>query len=176
MPLSKDGLVIVPYRSNDKAGRSIKNINKITHKAIRQAAFRSGKELVKHAKTEILKKGNRSGHIYKIRRGSTTRLHQASAAGEYPASISGDLWRSLGFEMQGSSSMVFGAGKVGLNDAEDYARILELGGVAGVIGSGFSGKRAVIAPRKYLKQTIDKNDHKISLNINLEMLRKFKAL
>lgn len=169
MPLSKNGIVIIPYKSNERTAIEINLLDRHTLQAIRLGAYRSGKQLVEHGKREILKKGNRTGRIYEIPHGSGFRKHRASAKGEYPASIKGNLWRSLGFETKGSESLIFGAGKSG-NPASKYARILELGGLAG------KNRKSKIEPRKYLEQTIDANDRNITNNITIELAKKVKAI
>lgn len=76
---------------------------------------RSGRVLVNSAKKEI-KDGLKTGRIYHIR----GRRHRASAPGETPANLSGNLRRSIGYEARGWNQMEFGA------DAE-YAGFLEEG-------------------------------------------------
>jgi phage gpG-like protein len=152
---------ITEFKGNTKTRLNIDNLAGRTRSAIRMTAYRHGKQLQAHAKKEILKKG-RTGRVYKIRRGATFRNHQASAPGEYPASISGALWRSLGFNVKGWDTLEFGAGKNG-SPASKYARILELGGRAG------RGKRSKIEPRKYLLQTIQAKEKDLTTGLRTEI-------
>ena len=69
--------------------------------------------------TTILSRGGRSGWLYK--RGS--RMHQASAPGEPPASDTGRPQGSLGSEVLVRAKEVVGVIFAGT----DYARVLELG-------------------------------------------------
>jgi HK97 gp10 family phage protein len=60
----------------------------------------------------------KAGKIYII----NGRRHQASAPGQAPAIITGDLKNSVRYELKGSD-LLFGAG----NNEVDYAKFLELG-------------------------------------------------
>jgi len=110
--------LIIEIRDNsnkliDKISRIIPN----TQKSIRLGFYELGSELVRSTKRDILRKGRR-GNVYKVR----GRRHVASIPGEAPASISGDLWRSLNFTVKGSSKMEFG-----YDNSVDYGKYLELG-------------------------------------------------
>ena len=75
-----------------------------------------GRLLVKTAKAK--QQAPKSGHIYII----NGVKHQASAPGEAPGSITGELLESTRYEMKGDE-MVFGAG----DEETNYAKFLELG-------------------------------------------------
>lgn len=75
-----------------------------------------GKSLVKTAKAKQL--APKSGDVYII----NGIKHQASAPGEAPGSITGELLDSTRYETKGDE-IIFGAG----NDKTDYAKFLELG-------------------------------------------------
>lgn len=85
----------------------IADLKYATERAIRQAFYRFGKLLRQYASEQILKK-NKTGIIYRIKRGKTKRRHQASAPGQFPANLSGELRRSLGFIVHGVDNLEFG--------------------------------------------------------------------
>ena len=76
-----------------------------------------GRLLVKTAKAKQL--APKSGDIYII----NGIKHQASAPGEAPGSITGELLESTRYELSGDE-LIFGAGD---DDKTDYAKFLELG-------------------------------------------------
>ena len=94
-------------RNSQKAMLKLKNIDKLTKAGIRNAFYLLGRDLVATAKQRILSK-EKSGRIYRINRGQRTINHRASAPGESPASITGKLWRSLDFRVNGADNMTFG--------------------------------------------------------------------
>jgi len=133
-----------PPRSKE-AIELIKKMNQNTQKGVVQALQDVGKRLVSTSKELILDK-NKNGRVYKNvpyrstgkgARKIVKRRHQASAPGEAPANLSGNLWKSLNFTRQGSTQLSFG------NTAE-YSAVLEFGG-------------RKVAPRPYMKRSIDLN-------------------
>lgn len=72
----------------------------------------------------------KSGRLYKTSIGMTgnplksIRSYRASSPNQVPAIVTGEFRRSLGFEVQGSSRLVFGSGKDGM---AKYAKFLEEG-------------------------------------------------
>lgn len=118
---------------NRKVFLSLQNTDKLTKQGITQAFHLIGQSLIKTAKKGILDKKKKTGKVYRVARNSRVRKHQASATGEYPASITGSLWRSLGYEGANSGNRLeFGAGgrsgKLGKNGKlVDYAKYLEKG-------------------------------------------------
>jgi hypothetical protein len=107
--------------ANRKAILSIDNIKKASKRSIRQGFYKVGKLLKASANTDILAK-NKTGIVYKIRRGKVTRRHQASAKGETFANLSGAARRTLGFAVKGASELEFGFRK---NQKTFYTKILE---------------------------------------------------
>lgn len=107
----------------------IKDLKRISEKGMRQAWFKIGKDLVKTANGRILAK-DKKGRLYGIiiRNGKKRltsvraglKTHRASAPGQSPANLNGDLRRSLKTKIRGSSMLEFSANT-------DYARGLELG-------------------------------------------------
>jgi len=86
---------------------SIDRIDENTRRGIRQGFFRLGSSLRRTASRQILSK-NKTGRIYRIRRGKTYRRHRASAPGESPANLSGNYRRKIGFQIRGHKEMEFG--------------------------------------------------------------------
>ncbi len=91
----------------------IRDIKKNTEKGIRHGFYLLGKELVRCASQDILRKPI-TGRVYKYK----GRRHRASIAGEAPANRSGVLRRSLDFKVHGSDGMEFGY-------EADYGKYLE---------------------------------------------------
>ena len=107
---------------NRRVEIQISGLPKAIGKGIRQAFFPIGKDLVAEAKRSIVE-GPKTGRTYRIRRRGKTIIHQASAAGEAPANLSGALKNSIDFKVGSSSSMRFEAG----SSKVDYAAKLEEG-------------------------------------------------
>lgn len=83
--------------------------------------------------------GARTGRIYRI--GRRGKVHQASAPGEAPASLTGKLRQSITHSIQWMGDNVFGE----VGTSVPYAAILEYGGVS------WNGGR--ILPRPYMAST-----------------------
>lgn len=128
-------------------------------KGLRIGAYISGKEMANFLKKEMTKKG-RSGRRYLVYRGlggrllKNPRLHQASAANEYPAVISGSFRKSVDFQVQGYSQLVFGSGANGL--AQKYARALEFG-------------TSKMAARQPVGRVVKMFDNKVRTNLTKEI-------
>jgi len=118
-----------------------------------------GDDLIKSAKKLIIDKTKKTGRVYIIRT-KTGRLkkHRASAPGEAPASMTGQLCRSLGYEGANTGNRLeFGAGGRGhkLRKGQklvEYAKFLEKG-----------TKR--MAKRPFLKPAIKSNFRNIENHI-----------
>lgn len=78
-------------------------INETHKKAIKNALYETGKHLAKETVKNI-ETGIKSGRTYTIR-GS---LHQASAAGQAPADLTGTLKRSVDYITRGAKHVEFG--------------------------------------------------------------------
>jgi HK97 gp10 family phage protein len=133
-------------------------------KGIRRGAYITGKQLVADTR-ERMTRGSRSGRLYKIYRGlggrrlSSPRIHRASAINEYPAIVSGRLRKSVDFKVRGSSSLEFGAG----DNTVQYAKFLETG-------------TSKTAPRRYLKQTIDRLQNQTKTNLSRELNKGLRSI
>ncbi len=110
------------HPGNKKVFLQINDLDNSTRRGIRQGLFQFGDDLVRTANQQILKKP-KSGITRLVRRGKTRRRHTASAPGESPANLSGNYRRSIGYKLQGTKGLIFGAG----NSEVPYAEALELG-------------------------------------------------
>lgn len=98
-----------PDTQNQKVELSLGNLKQLTNRGIRQGFYFLGRDLMKTSQKGI-KDPPKTGRIYKIRSARGRRKnHQASAAGEYPANLTGELRKGVRFEVQGNSRLVFGA-------------------------------------------------------------------
>jgi hypothetical protein len=117
-------------RKNREVFAQIDNIKAATERGVRRGFFRAGAIIVKEARRSIIK-GPKTGRVYKI--SGRRRKHRSSAPGEPPANLTGQLQKSTGFLISGSSEMKIGAGGAdGIIHAHasknvKYARRLELG-------------------------------------------------
>lgn len=94
-----------------------------THRAIRRSLYDVGgdayRDLVRRLTT-----GSRSGRLYrlsgKLRQRAGKALHKASAPGEFPAKLTGDLSRSADYSVRGVQELEVGV-------RQDYGPHLEFG-------------------------------------------------
>lgn len=118
---------------------------------VKRRGYQGSVEL-KNASLKVLA-GRRHGKIYKIRNGRTARVHQASAAGESPAAMTGALrlsWReSTTIEEQGKHMTILSEIESNLK----YAGPLEYGRSSSTTKNG--KRYGAIAPRPY-RQNIPK--------------------
>jgi len=106
-------------RRNRQAEVRLDEIQDRTRRGIRRFWFALGKTLLKSL-TEAVRKKPRSGKTYITRRGGRRRRHVASRAGESPANDTGNYLRGAGFQLRGTSEMLFGVDAL-------YAGFLENG-------------------------------------------------
>ena len=117
----------IQSRQNDRVFAKIEGVERLTKRGLRQGMFKAGQGLRAEASREILK-GKKTGKIYIRRdRSKRRRRHQASAAGETHANLSGMLRRSLSFQLRGSSEIEFGYGVSSGKTAPDHAEFVEFG-------------------------------------------------
>lgn len=140
---------IVEDRNARQVFIQISNLDKTTNEAIRQSFYMIGKDLVSQTR-EIIMEKPKHGKLYKIKRSGRLKLHRASAPGEAPANFTGSLRKSIGFDVVGSTKMVFGArearqkGIVGNITGVQYGKYLEEG-------------TRYMSPRPYLEPIVKKN-------------------
>lgn len=97
----------------------------LTQRGMRQAWFKTGKDLMTESNKQILKKP-KSGRIYRVRtRSGRFKRHRSSAPGQSHANLSGKLRRSRGWKVKGSTQLEFGYGVT--KKAPDYAEPVEKG-------------------------------------------------
>ena len=110
---------LVRGRTTAKAIASFGSFRRRFPSAVRGALTDIGKKNEGTARGLILSK-RKTGRVYSVVvRGRRVR-HRASAPGESPANLSGNLQRSIGFKVIGFNQLIFGA------DTE-YAGFLEKG-------------------------------------------------
>jgi len=119
---------------NKKYINKVLKSNKYFKKGIKKALYDRGDRIIKYI-TKEMKKKNKTGHIYYI----NGKYHQASAPGQFPAKLTGDLIRSLDYKTDGKHQLDFGA-------YINYAKSLEFG-------------TKKMKPRPFL--TMTSNKHKI---------------
>jgi len=95
----------------------VRNLNGATRAGIRQGLYNLGQQLRRDFNQAVLAK-DKTGRIYRIRRGRKIIRHQASALGETPANITGNYRRSADFLVQGWERLEWG-------NSADYAGYLE---------------------------------------------------
>jgi HK97 gp10 family phage protein len=126
MSLSNPVDVIEGYE-NDAIFTLLKNIEDWTEASIRNTFYDVGAKMKRRANEEILR-GGKKGRLYtfRSRSGVGRRYHRASAPGETHANFSGNLRKSLDFNVSGDNELEFGYG-VGNRPAPIYAEWVEDG-------------------------------------------------
>lgn len=119
-------MIHVSIQDQQNAMDFLDNIAPRTVFGVEKAFWRIGKDLKREADNEVLH-GRKTGRVY-FRRDSIgrRRRHQASAAGESHANVTGTLRKSIGWRAQGLQ-LEYGYGAASLN-APVYARPIEKGG------------------------------------------------
>jgi hypothetical protein len=169
---------IISDSKNREILLKVKHLALLEQKGIRHAFYNIGKSLVKESKALINKKP-KSGRTYWIRKGNRRVRHRASAAGEAPAVITGNLRGSVDFKVNGSESLTFGSRR-------------NISTVKSGIGEGFSfkGRRlqnimypkflelgtSRIAPRPFLSSSIKNNYRNIGKYFEIEIKKAVKIL
>jgi len=108
-------------------------------RGIRQGMFKAGNLLKKTMRNEILR-GQKTGKVYRIRRGKRLLNHTASSPGQTAASVSGIYQKSIGYQLKGWEQLEFGSQG---SDAE-HAAFLENG-------------TSRMSPRPGIKNTVQTN-------------------
>ena len=85
----------------------VRGLEKKTKKAIRSAMLDMANLYVKSAKKMIRSEG-KTGELYIIYRNGSKSVHRASAPYQSPANLDGMLANSVGYEIQGTSDLLFG--------------------------------------------------------------------
>lgn len=140
----------------------IKGLTKANEEGIRKAFYYIGKDLVQTSKELILDK-NKSGKVYPVRLSGRIVKHRSSSPGEPPANLTGNLRKSIGFDVRGGNQLEFGsrsgppaAGVSPKQNIADYAKSLEIGS-------------SRVEARPYLKPTIKANDRNASAHFEAQL-------
>jgi len=80
--------------------KALSGIDREMKAGIRFGLYNFADKLRKDIRAEILSK-NKTGRTYLVRRGKSRRKHRASAIGEAPANLSGNLRASVGYDVKG---------------------------------------------------------------------------
>jgi hypothetical protein len=135
---------------NEKVFLQIKNISELSKKGIRQAYYDIGKDL-RQTTQELILDNDKSGKVYVRRLSGRLVRHQASAPGQAPANLTGNLRRSIGFDVRGGEQLEFGSraglpqGATAPQAIAEYSKGLEVG-------------TSKVAARPYLKPSIEQNN------------------
>ena len=97
-------VAIVPIAGSWDITKQFNEMGNKVHHAMRYGLYRVGQVLQRTASSGILHSG-KTGKYYKYR----GKTYRASSAGEYPANITGQNRKSIGFNVVGNTSMRFGA-------------------------------------------------------------------
>ena len=126
---------------------------------IRKALITIGAEHVRHARGLMLKK--KTGRIYNI----NGKKHQASAPGEAPAILSGDLKNSVGKNTRGHTEMEFG--DKDMEGKAPYGKFLEEG-----VKYLLSGH--LIKPRPHIGVTVKSQFRNTKISLEEAMAKSLK--
>jgi len=122
-------LNIVSSRGNQRVEKQIEDSPNAVRTGVRFALYNIGVDLVKTAEAEMRKPKSGRWYTTKVGKQGTplkkARRYQASAPGQAPAVVSGNLRRSLRFKVRGWNVMSFRAG--GERFGAPYAPFLEEG-------------------------------------------------
>ena len=128
--MSGDFRIKLDSKGHDFFTGVLPNVERALRSGINQGLHQAGFNLVKTAKDGI-QRGPKTGRIYN-RRG---RRKRASAPGQYPGIVTGDVLNAMRFDVHGASEMEFG-------NTDFKATFLELG-------------TAKMAPRPALTLSVD---------------------
>jgi hypothetical protein len=149
---------------NNKIIVQINNIAKASKEGIRKAFYFIGKDLVQTG-NELILDQDKNGELYVKRLGGRLVRHRASSPGQPPANFTGNLRKSLGFDVRGSEQLEFGsrsgppaAGVSPKQNVADYAKDLEVG----------SSK---VEARPYLKPSVKLNERNSYTHFETQLKR-----
>lgn len=106
-------LRVTEGQTNKSAVKSLKHLNARTRMGIDKALREERIKLERHTNDSFEER--KTGKVYKVYRGRNNRrlkrgrLHQASSETQTPAILTGQLSKSLGFQMRRGSILVYGA-------------------------------------------------------------------
>jgi len=156
---------VVADNHNRRVMLVLRDQQNATRRGIRQGFFRLGKDLVKDARQLIIK-GPKTGRLYRLP--GRKKRHRASAPGEPPANRTGALQRSIDFQIHGADSMEFGSNP----NANLLARAAAPAGASiSVYPAALEFGTGRMAPRPYLRPTIEKNNRRARAHFEAEIRR-----
>lgn len=137
--------------------------------AIRKAFYFVGKDLRKSARNSIIRGPQRTGRLYIIHKNNIRKRHRASAPGQPPANLTGNLQKSIIFQVRGYTQLSFGVSNqnsvsIGRNRKRlaEYGKILEEGGQR-------------IKKRPFLRPAYEENKSDIIQHIEREIQRETRS-
>jgi hypothetical protein len=104
---------------------ALSGIDKEMKAGIRFGLYNFADKLRKDIRAEILKK-NKTGKVYIVKKGNRRYRHRASAKGEAPANLSGNLRASVGFQVQGTDMKIGYRDKSSKGNSVNYGKYLEV--------------------------------------------------
>lgn len=145
----QNGPVIEPQSL--KFLRDIERHGEVALNSSRRALYNIGKENTRFARQLIIR-GPKTGRLYRIK--GRKRRHRASAPGEAPANLTGNLQKKVNFIVNGHDEMQFG-------DQAPYGLFLELG-------------TRKMKPRPHLSTTVAHNQAFAEKELGLRPLQEFQ--
>ncbi|GAB5387083.1 MAG: hypothetical protein Alpg2KO_00510 [Alphaproteobacteria bacterium] len=129
-----------------------KQLRRRSKKQLREAA----KRVAMHARKEI-RSGSKSGRVYsgsKPKQGFSYRGHRASAAGQYPARLTGDLARSVKWKAakHGGNAIVF--------TTAPHAHLMEYGTANRTVKT-FRRSAGKVEPRPFLRRALSEKQNEV---------------
>lgn len=109
-------------RNNAASFRALNEIEDRTNRGIRQAFFRTGRDLTDELSRQMLEK-NKRGFIYIVAGPSgRRRKHRASAKRQTAANLTGTMRKARGFQLKGVDQLEFG---IRSGKGAEYSAFLE---------------------------------------------------
>ena len=161
--------VSVKVKNFEAVQRGFASTPKLFEKAFKRGFDISGNRQVAYIKNRMLR-DPKSGRIYTRYVGIGGRLlkkptkYQASAPGEFPGTITRELYNSVFYEVRGYNQLAIGMG----GPQAPYAKVIEEG--------GDNGAGAYIEPRHPLKQTVEVFAPIVEEDINKQIKRSLKKI
>lgn len=136
-----------------------KNTGKNAEIGLRQGLHRLGNLLTKRAR-KLIRKGPKTGRFYRIK--GRKRLHRASAPGQPPANLFGNLARSIGYQIIGRDMYFETRGN-------ENGQPVQPGGVS--YGRWLDSDEGVIKRRPFLSRTVREFENTANNILNNEVLK-----
>jgi len=159
---------IYPNRDAEKLSMRLVGMSLVPKRAARKAFYDIGKDLVKTA-VALIDKKPKHGRVYRLTIGLGGRRrplynHFASAPGEAPAVITGELRESVNFTVHGSNKLQFGVDLTRGN--APYGKFLEYANLISMTGWGSKN----IAPRPFISASYEQNKKQFPIRFHNEIM------